>query len=259
MEHSIQESAAVPPREYDGVVARPQKANGVALTARVERRVLRDSVHEAILEILLGNKVAPGDSLSIDGLARDLGVSPTPVREALVQLEHTGLLTRAALKGYRVAPPLSGTDMGEMLQARSVVEVAAIQLAVPAAADVIAQLEIAHARHREAADLVRATFDAHPDQLDWSTMRAYYAADWEFHRILLQNCGNRYLLEMAESLAPHIHRLRQLLNRRTIDVDLAHAEHTAILDAVRSGDPHIAAAAMTMHLAAVKNRATSGH
>ena len=230
----------------------------MAPTPRVERRVLRDAVHEAILEILLGNSVAPGDSLSIDGLARDLGVSPTPVREALVQLENTRLLTRAALKGYRVAPPLSEAAMGEMLQARSVVEVAAIRLAVPASPGVVAQLETAHVRHRDAADLVRATFDAHPDQLDWSTMRAYYAADWEFHRILLQHCGNRYLLEMAENLAPHVHRLRQLLDRRTIDVDQAHVEHSAILVAVRSGDPRTAAEAMALHLDAVRNRATSG-
>lgn len=240
-------------------MARVRKLDATTLTARVERRVLRDSVHEAILEILLENRVAPGDSLSIDGLARDLGVSPTPVREALVQLEHTGLLTRAALKGYRVAPPLDGAAMGEMLRARAVVEVAAVRQAVPVGADVLAQLETAHARHRDAADEVRAAFGAHPDQLDWATMRAYYAADWEFHRILLRRCGNRYLQEMAENLAPHIHRFRQLLIRRTIDVDLAHAEHSAILGAVRSDDPDAAAAAMERHLAAVTERATSGH
>ena len=135
---------------------------------------------------------------------------------------------------------------------------AAIESAVPAGAEVIATLETAHAHHRAAADLVRETFDRHPDRLEWSTMRAYYAADWEFHRTLLKHCGNRYLLAMAENLAPHIHRFRQLLHRRTIDVDQAHAEHSAILEAVRSGEPDVAAAAMTMHLSAVMKRATSG-
>src|SRR6478735_4678774 len=97
----------------------------------VERRALRDGVYDALLELLLDNGVAPGASLSIEGLARELGVSPTPVREALGQLEHTGLVTRAALKGYRAAAPLTQARMAELLNARSVVEVAAVRAAVP--------------------------------------------------------------------------------------------------------------------------------
>ena len=81
----------------------------------VARRALRDGVYDAILELLLDGSVAPGASIGIDALARQLGVSPTPVREAMVQLEHTGLVTRAALKGYRAAPPLSAGAMSELV------------------------------------------------------------------------------------------------------------------------------------------------
>ena len=68
---------------------------------RLTRKVLRDDVHDALLQMLLRGRFAPGESLSIDHVARQLGVSPTPVREALVELEHTGLVTRAALRGFR--------------------------------------------------------------------------------------------------------------------------------------------------------------
>jgi len=164
-------------------------------------------------------------SLSIDGLARQLGVSPTPVREALGQLEHTGSVTRTALKGYRVS------------------------------AAVITELETVSTQHRRAAQRVLKMMTRHPSRLQWETLRTYYTVDWEFHLVLLRHCHNPYLLDMAQTLAPHVHRLRQSMNRGAIDVELAVVEHAAILDAVRSGDPQAAAAAMKTHLVAVRSRA----
>jgi DNA-binding GntR family transcriptional regulator len=95
----------------------------------------------------------------------------------------------------------------------------------------------------------------HPGRLDWTTLRKYYIVDWDFHLIFLRNCHNAYLLEMAESLAPHIHRLRQSMHHGAIDVEQAVAEHAVILAAVRGGDPEAAAAAMNDHIAAVRSRA----
>lgn len=221
----------------------------------VQRRVLRDGVYDEILEMLLAGRVASGESLSIDGLARQLGVSPTPVREALGQLEHTGLVTRAALKGYRVSPPLTSSRMAELMEARAVVEVAAVRRAVPVSAAVITELETVSTQHRRAAQRVLKMMTRHPSRLQWETLRTYYAVDWEFHLVLLRHSHNPYLLDMAQTLAPHVHRLRQLMNRGAIDVELAVVEHAAILDAVRSGDPEAAAASMETHLVAVRSRA----
>ena len=221
----------------------------------VERRALRDGVYDVLLELLLANGVAPGASLSIEGLARDLGVSPTPVREALGQLEHTGLVTRAPLKGYRAAPPLTRARMAELLTARSVVEVAAARAAVPVSNAVLAELETAHHQHALAARRVERMTARHPEKMDWSTMRRYFNVDWEFHLVLLRNCGNRYLLEIAEDLAPHVHRLRQSMTYGTNDVEQAHTEHEAILEAVRAADPDLATEAMAVHLEAVRERA----
>ena len=226
-------------------------ANG----ALVERRVLRDGVHEAILELLLDGRVSPGASLSIDGLAREFGVSPTPVREALGQLEHTGLVTRAALKGYRVSPPLTPERTGELIDARAVVEVAAIRSAVPVTSEVLAHLESVSTAHRAAAMRVRKMVERSAGKLDWPTLRKYYTIDWEFHLTFLRNCHNPYLLQMAEGLAPHVHRLRQSMHHGVIDVEQAVAEHGVILDAVRTGSPEAAAAAMADHIAAVRARA----
>jgi DNA-binding GntR family transcriptional regulator len=227
--------------------------------AVVQRRALRDGVYDAVLEMLLDGQVDPGQSLAIEGLARQLGVSPTPVREALGQLEHTGLVSRAALKGYRVSPPLTPARTADLIDARAVVEVAAIRRATPVSAQVLAELETVSNRHRAAAVRVRKMAERHPDRLDWATMRKYYTIDWEFHLIFLRNCNNPYLLEMAEGLAPHVHRLRQSMHHGAIDVEQAVAEHATILEAVRTGDPEVAAAAMTVHISAVRSRALADY
>src|SRR5690625_5952809 len=72
----------------------------------IRRQILRDEVAELLLQRLLEARWAPGSRLSIDGLARDLEVSPTPVREAMVSLERSGLVEYVALRGYVVAPML---------------------------------------------------------------------------------------------------------------------------------------------------------
>lgn len=222
----------------------------------VQRRVLRDGVYDAILEMLLAAHVSPDEPLAIDGLARQLGVSPTPVREALGLLEHTGLVTRAALKGYRVAPPLTPDRMAELMDARAIVEVAAVRLAVPVATRVVAELEAVSERHRDAARQVLAVA-ASPQDLEWATLRTYYTIDWDFHLTLLRSSHNPYLLDMACRLAPHVHRLRQSLNHGAIDVEQAVAEHAVIVEAVRGGDPERAAQAMRTHLCAVRSRAVA--
>ncbi len=219
--------------------------------------MLRDGVYDAVLEMLLDGTVRPGASLAIDGLSRQLGVSPTPIREALGQLEHTGLVARTALKGYRATPPLSSQRMAELMDARAVIEVAAIRRAVPVPAGVVDQLEAASVEHRAAASRVRAMADREPGRLDWATLRDYYTKDWAFHLLILRSCHNSYLLATAERLAPHVHRLRQSMHFGAIDVEQAVAEHSAVLAAVRSGDPDAAASAMAAHLTAVRTRAVA--
>ena len=88
----------------------------------LERKVLRDTVYESLVDMLMSGTLAPGASLSIDGLASGLAVSPTPVREALVQLERTGLVFREPLRGYRVAPLLDTDQVAQLCDARAIVE-----------------------------------------------------------------------------------------------------------------------------------------
>ncbi|WP_309080680.1 GntR family transcriptional regulator [Zhihengliuella sp.] len=223
---------------------------------QLSRKILRDDVYDTLLEMLLDSRIKAGSSLSIDALARQLGVSPTPVREALVQLEHTGLVSRAALKGYRVAPPLSPEQMAELVDARMVVELAAIERAAGRAAEVVPALRAAHARHAGVIAEMGALGDdsAHHTA---ASMRRYFDADWGFHTVIMQSSGNRYLLQMLEGLGTHVHRLRQAVGHGVSDASTALHEHAEILYALESERPQDAVEAMRRHLQGVRCRAVA--
>lgn len=95
----------------------------------INRQVLVDHVYDEILESLMDGRPQPGASVSIDGTSRDLEVSSTPVREALARLEHTGLVQRVALKGYKVAPLFSSEDFALLMEARLAIEPVTARLA----------------------------------------------------------------------------------------------------------------------------------
>lgn len=217
-----------------------------------ERRGLRDDVYESILALLLNGDVSAGSRLSIEKIARQLRVSPTPVREALVQLERTGLVTREALKGYRVAPPLDNDQLAELFDARLMLEVTATKLASPASKQLLAELQEAHREHELAGErLLAAMEDGHADT---ALVTDYFARDTDFHTVVFKHCGNRYLVGMHEALGAQLHRLRQTIESGDADVHEAFAEHAAIVNAFLSGDADSPAQMMHAHITQVRDR-----
>lgn len=222
------------------------------LDVSIERRGLRERVYDRVLELLLSGAVEPGARLSIETVARQLDVSPTPVREAMVQLERTGLVTREALKGYRVAPPLTVEQLGELTQARMMLESTAARLATPAPATLLDDLQAALEAHRLAGEHLLDVTATGSGQLSDTT--DYFARDVDFHRVIFRHCGNRYLQDMSETLGGQLHRMRQTALYGDIDVVDALHEHEAILEAFHSDDPEAPARAMRHHIEQVGKR-----
>ncbi|WP_448002494.1 GntR family transcriptional regulator [Agromyces bauzanensis] len=218
----------------------------------LERRGLRDRVYDRILEMLLEGEVEPGTRLSIDTLARQLDVSPTPVREAMVQLERTGLVTREALRGYRVAPPLEGEQLAELFDARLMLEVEAARLAARHIDTLLLPLRTALEHHARESERIVERLDRGGVPL--ALTRAYFDSDLEFHRTIFAASGNRYIQEMYDSLGALTHRMRQAVIRGPRDVHEAAVEHRAIVDAFASGDADAAVQAMRRHIESVRAR-----
>jgi DNA-binding GntR family transcriptional regulator len=222
----------------------------------VERRALRDGVHERILEMLMDGSLSPGDHLSIDGIARALHVSPTPVREAFSHLEHTGLVMRTALKGYRVAPALTPAQMDQLMDAREIVEIGALERAWDRLDEVIVDLRAAHAHHLQV--LAGVASEGHGLIKGTAVFREHFDADWGFHLTIFMHADNPFIAQMAEGLGSHVHRLHLSCHQGDSDTHDAVEEHARVLEAIEARSFTLARAAMLAHLNGVRLRWT-GH
>lgn len=218
----------------------------------VRRSGLRDEVYQAILEMLIENRLAAGSALRVEALAQQLEVSPTPVREALVQLEATGLVDYVANKGYTVAPLPSAEDMRRIMDARLVLEIAAARRAAAGANSVALDELAAVVRAQE--DAARRIRDDR-DGGERSALREYLRLDHAFHDGIFRECGNPYLARLARSMDAQSQRARQSFLHGVDDAADATAEHGEILRAIAASDPDQAEEATRRHLERVLAKA----
>lgn len=211
----------------------------------VSRQVLADHVYEALLEWLMDGRLEPGAAVSIDGMARELDVSPTPVREALARLEHTGMVRRVALKGYRVAPVFTREDFAELMEARLSIEPVNAKLACTRMTP-----DGLEALKKAVEDLRTA-----PRGGTFAEYRSYLEADERFHQLIAAQAKNQFLLTAYNTLGGQIQRFRLFGGVGITDAEQAIAEHQAVLDAMINGDSDKAAAMMTAHVEKVRGRA----
>jgi DNA-binding GntR family transcriptional regulator len=213
-----------------------------ALPARVS---LADGVYEILLSWLVDGTRAAGSPLNIDALARDLSVSQTPVREALARLEATGLVSRTALKGYRVAPLFTDQELADLMDARAVIEPANAFLSCGrVTTGLVDELRVS------IVDL-----EASARRPDFGEFHRYWEADERFHNLIASHTDNRFLKTAYDALGGHVQRFRLFGALGITDAGHAAAEHTAILAAFEAGAPEGAREAMATHIANVKTRA----
>jgi DNA-binding GntR family transcriptional regulator len=203
------------------------------LPAQLERRVyqrLRDDIVSGLLR--------PGDQLVEARLAAELGVSKTPVREALIRLQRDGLVSIEPYRGARVLEP-SADDVREIVELRELLEChIARQLAQTRPPEALAALEATVTRGRRALE-----------KADETTLAE---ALTEFSDVLADAADNARLAEVLRGLRSVMLLIGSASmraegrNRRSLD------EHARILRAIRRGDPEAAAAATAHHLHSVE-------
>jgi DNA-binding GntR family transcriptional regulator len=211
----------------------------------IRPRLVVDDVYDQLIVLIVDGHVAPEDALSIDALAREFGVSTSPVREALARLEGTGLIRRVAMRGYRVAPALDVGELSELMDARLLIEPGAASRAAsaPPRAATVAALDAA------VFDLARA-----PRGASYESFREYYEADRRFHHAVVTGAGNRFVVQAYEALGGQFQRFRLFSGKGVTDAEATIAEHGAIRDAIAGGDADAASSSMSAHLEGVKAR-----
>lgn len=211
----------------------------------VRRAGLRESVYESILEMLVEGEIEEGAPLRVEALAQLLEVSPTPIREALVQLESTGLVTYVANKGYNVAPHLSPAEKVAMMDARLVLEVAAVRRAAELADPFVpTHLRALLEDQRDAGSRLGES----DGEQQRDALREYLKIDHAFHDGILHGCGNRFIVHLASTLDAQAQRMRQSFLNGIPDAEEVLSEHSAIASAIAAGDPDAAEKAMRDHL-----------
>jgi DNA-binding GntR family transcriptional regulator len=251
-----------------------------------EKRTLADEAYSRLKSRIMRSELAPGAKLSIDGLAKQLAFSHTPIREALARLESEGLLARRPLSGYTVEPLLSAAEFADLFEIRMLLEPLAARraaerglLAVPSGGPAV------EAARREAprgdGSAVRARPGSEGAVLGLSAGRAadgavappgfgafaaeaaalldqartpapsadkldFTEADARFHNAVAELSGSVQLSKAIRRLDAHLHLHRTHIEPESIGE--TEVEHAAVAEAIIAQQPLAAEEAMRRHL-----------
>lgn len=194
--------------------------------------------HDEVAAAIYADRFSPGSRLVIDSIAADLGISISPVREALARLAAEGIVEFTENRGYTVLPRLSVDELDQLFRARILIEAGAFA-------------------HMSEATWLPSDVDRVSDALldakaggtgtSYSSYSSFSRADSAFHDSVLALSGNRFLLAAWRSLHFHLQVGRLYESRGVFDFGEASREHDAILKAVSSGNPEQLVSALTVH------------
>jgi len=220
---ALERSDAPPER----AVARPQ-----ALVAEV---------YDAILDRITSVEIEPGAHINVDTLARELGVSHTPVREALSRLEAEGLVLKTHLIGHRAGPKLTRAQIGQLFELRLLVEPAGAAMAA-----------------RNLTEASRASLARLHAEMGGTSGRSapsyseFARKDAELHATIAAASGNAFLADALAKLHTHVHIFRLVVHTRVTSEAIV--EHADLLAALQRGDATTSRKAMREHILASRDR-----
>lgn len=206
-------------------------AGGTATATRAS-----DRVYATLRREIVDGELVPGAVLAEVEQSERLGVSRTPLREALGRLAAEELITSNGARGFAVAE-VSAEKIRELFDVRLALETKAAALA---------------ALHRERRVFERLREDvARADELvespDPERVGFYHLAD-RLDEAIDAACGNDYLVSLLGGVRTHIARIRRLSHDNPVRLRAAAAEHLLIIDAILDGSEQLAAHATELHL-----------
>lgn len=209
---------------------------------RIRKGPLRELAAEQIKELILTNQLRPGQSLAIGQLAEYLGVSHTPVREALAMLEREGLV-RTPPYGKPIVTRIEPRDVREVWDMRMLLERAAIEAAVSELSD-------------EALDEIERKLERARCDAKGGDYHAHYEIDVGFHHAIVKCMDNRLFLDLAGQVEDRSIRIRTLVESIANEGDVVSIvdEHIDLFKAIKSRDKDAALDALMSHLEAGKQR-----
>jgi DNA-binding GntR family transcriptional regulator len=211
---------------------------------RPDRQLVTDWVYEEIRGAIVDLRLAPGAPLREAAIATQLGVSKTPVREALGRLQQEGLVEATSFKGA-VVSDYSERDLQEIYELRELLEGAAVRAAATDANDeTLAAL-------RDVIDRSRAARDA-------GDLAGLAELLGRFDQIVFEQVANVRIRSLIETLRAHLTRIGKLTEEIPGRVEASVEEHAAIVEAIARGDGDEAERAIREHIASVRGDQLAG-
>lgn len=199
---------------------------------------LREECYKIIRERILNQTYLSGSKIDIDEIAKELGVSTTPVREAISRLISEGLVYNIPRRGFYVSE-FSPEYLEDIFDVREQLEMLAAEKASQRATEKdVKEL-------REIIDKYKASFKRKP----WNKC---YELDRQFHEKIAEISGNRLLINTLKEIGDTIQAIRTLHCRTLRDLEITLKEHNDILDGIAVKNPEKAKEAMKVHLEHVK-------
>ncbi len=199
-----------------------------------KHKPLRELVYEELRGLILTGQIKPGSRMMEIDIAEEMGVSRTPIREAIRKLEKEGLVTIEPRKGA-YASELSVKDMVDILEVRATLE----GLAAGLAASRMTQDQKKQLLHYS---------DSFNKAVKEGNMAEMIANDTNFHHYIVQCCENKYLLMMLEQLQELVLRFRYIYFKDFKRGNEMPAEHRMIYDGICNNDANSAEMAAYNHI-----------
>lgn len=199
------------------------------------QKVLVDWVEENLRHGIVEGRFLPGERLSQEELAASLGVSLTPLRDAIRRLEFQGFVDVRPRRGVFI-PKLNREDIQKTFELRRILETEVVRQVTPLIpGEVLEQLE-------------RSISETHSSYASGNAIK-HFETDVLFHNTLIDYCRNELIVETLRSLHNRITTVRRLAQTRSgPHLEIGLDEHKAVLHAVRQRDAEEAARLMAEHL-----------
>jgi DNA-binding GntR family transcriptional regulator len=198
---------------------------------------LSETVKNILKNKIINNELSQGKRIHLVSLSNELGVSGTPVREALHKLEREGLLKNIPNRGFFVTE-IKEKDVREIFQIREALEVLAIRLSTP----LFTKKDI---------DTMENLMKKSKLALKNNNRQVFINCDRVMHSLIIQRSGNKRLSDIIENLSDFVHalRIRKISGLKGRErVHLAIQEHEALLEAIKEKDIEKASMTMSTHL-----------
>ncbi|MFK4071642.1 GntR family transcriptional regulator [Streptomyces sp. NPDC029674] len=203
--------------------------------------LLAERAYDELKGAVLAGRLRPGDALSVPALAVQMGISRSPVREAVQRLIHDGLATHAAHRGA-VVSTVDIEDVRQLYVVREVMEGLAARLATERL-DAATVDELSRLLERHEA-VVASEFDE----------QAHIEMDMAYHRLIRAAAGNDHLTAALDTIQGKAHLALHSLWRSPQAPRLAVDEHRRIFEAMTAGDPDAAEQAARDHIRRLRTR-----